>query len=68
MTTAAPVDLAAAGHTVELWPTAAQALGVGRSKAYALVRQGEWPTRVLRLGSRYRVPTAELRRVLGIAP
>ncbi len=59
------VDLAAAGHTMPLCD-AAQHLGIGRSKAYQLVRQGEWPTRVLRLGDRIRIPTAELRRLLGI--
>ncbi len=58
------VDLDHAGHTVDLWPTAALALGIGRTKAYQLVRAGEWPTKVLRLGSRYRVVTADLRRLL----
>lgn len=63
---AAAVNLDAVGHTVELWPTAARALGIGRSKAYELARTGEWPTPVLRLGTRYRVPTAPLRELLGL--
>lgn len=51
---------------VPLWPDAASALGVGRSAAYDLVRRGEWPCRVLRLGRQLRVPTAELMAALGI--
>lgn len=46
--------------------TAARALGLGRSTAYELARRGEFPCRVLRIGSSYRVPTADLLRVLGI--
>jgi excisionase family DNA binding protein len=48
--------------------TAARVLGLGRSTAYDLARRGEFPCRILRLGSSYRVPTAELLRVLGIDP
>ena len=44
--------------------TAATALGIGRTTAYELVRTGRWPTPVLRLGSRIRVPTAALRELL----
>ncbi len=46
--------------------TAARALGLGRSTAYELARRGEFPCRVLHVGSSYRVPTAELLRILGI--
>jgi excisionase family DNA binding protein len=48
--------------------TAARALGLGRSTAYELARRGEFPCRVLRIGSSYRIPTADLLRVLGIEP
>jgi excisionase family DNA binding protein len=48
--------------------TAARALGLGRSTAYELARRNEFPCRVLHVGSSYRVPTAELLRVLGIDP
>ena len=48
--------------------TAARALGLGRSTGYELARRGAFPCRVLRVGSSYRVPTAELLRVLGIDP
>lgn len=40
--------------------TAAAVLGIGRTVAYELVRTGRWPTRVLALGKRRLVPTAEL--------
>ena len=48
--------------------TAARALGLGRSTAYELARRNEFPCRVLHVGSSYRVPTAELLRLLGIDP
>lgn len=48
--------------------TAARALGLGRSTAYELVRRDEFPCRVLRVGSSYRIPMADLLRVLGIDP
>lgn len=46
--------------------TAARALGLGRSTGYELVRRDEFPCRVLHVGNSYRVPTAELLRILGI--
>ena len=49
-------------------PTAARALGIGRTVAYRLVRDGEWPTPVLRLGGTIRVPTAPLLALLGYTP
>jgi excisionase family DNA binding protein len=48
--------------------TAAKALGIGRTTAYQLARSGDLPVPVLRLGVRYRVPTAALLQVLGIEP
>jgi excisionase family DNA binding protein len=48
--------------------TAARALGLGRSTAYELARRNEFPCRVLRIGSTYRIPTADLLRTLGIEP
>jgi hypothetical protein len=52
--------------TVPLWPDAARAIGAGRTAAYEMAQDGTWPTRLLRVGSRYRVPTAELLEILGI--
>lgn len=46
--------------------TANRALGLGRSKGYELAKRGQYPCRVLRLGSSYRVVTAELQALLGL--
>ena len=47
--------------------TAAAVLGIGRTTAYGMVRTGRWPTPVLRLGHRIRVPTAALRELLSLS-
>jgi len=47
-------------------PTAAKALGLSRTAAYELIRTGEWPTPVFRLGRLIRIPTEPLLRLLGI--
>lgn len=47
--------------------TAAGILGIGRTTAYEMVRTGRWPTPVLRLGNRIRVPTAALRQLLSLS-
>jgi hypothetical protein len=44
--------------------TAARALGIGRTTAYALARAGEFPCPVLRVAGSYRVPTAGVLCVL----
>ncbi|MDH6116842.1 hypothetical protein ABH930_000261 [Kitasatospora sp. GAS204A] len=48
--------------------TANRAIGLGRSKGYELARRDAYPCRVLRLGKKYRVITADLLRLLGIDP
>jgi predicted DNA-binding transcriptional regulator AlpA len=58
-----PRVLASAGPTISV-AEAALARGISRGHAYAMVARGEWPTKVLRLGRRVRVPTAALRRLL----
>jgi len=47
--------------------TAAAVFGLGRSAAYELVRTGQWPTPVLRLGRHIRVPTLPLLELVGMA-
>ncbi|MEV0664689.1 DNA-binding protein [Actinomadura luteofluorescens] len=47
--------------------TAGRIVGVGRTKAYQLARSGQFPCRVLRVGHSYRVCTADLLTVLGLA-
>lgn len=46
--------------------TAAKALSIGRTRAFELVRRGQFPVPVLRVGSTYRVPTAPLLKLLGL--
>ncbi|AXK37798.1 integrase [Streptomyces armeniacus] len=48
--------------------TANRALALRRSTGYALARRGEYPVRVLRVGSTYRVSRSELLSYLGIDP
>ena len=60
-------ELLAMPVTVDIG-TAARALGLGRSTGYELARRGEFPCRLLQVGSSYRVPTVELMRLLGIDP
>ncbi|WP_425834254.1 DNA-binding protein [Streptomyces fractus] len=46
--------------------TAARALGISKEKAYQLLRAGEFPVATLRLGHTTRVPSAGLRKALGV--
>jgi hypothetical protein len=61
-------ELLALPAAVPLWPTAARAVNIGRTKAHELARAGEFPVPVLRLGASYRVRTADLLVFLGIEP
>lgn len=45
-------------------PTAAMVFGVSRSHAYELVIRGEFPAKVIKVGSRYRVITESIIRAL----
>jgi hypothetical protein len=45
--------------------TAGAILGIGRSKAYELAKNDEFPVAVLRVGRRYLVPTSALLALLG---
>lgn len=51
---------------VPLWPTAARPFNLGRTIAFRLARRGEFPVEVLKVGGRYQVRTADLRRQLGL--
>ena len=46
-------------------PDAARVLGIGRTLAYRLVREGRWPTPVIRIGRLIKVPVAPLNAYLG---
>ncbi len=50
--------------TVVDLPTAASMLGIGRTMAYQLVRSGEWPTPLIRMGRLIKVPTRPLLKLL----
>lgn len=60
-------ELVALPAVVDLM-TAGRALGIGRTRAFALARRGDFPVPVLRVGVTYRVPTAPLLRLLGLSP
>jgi excisionase family DNA binding protein len=44
--------------------TAAAQLGMGKTAAYAALREGTFPLRVLKIGCRYRVSRSELEAFL----
>jgi hypothetical protein len=48
--------------------TAARALGIGRTKAYQLAQTDQFPCRIIRVGTSYHIPTADLLHILGITP
>ena len=50
--------------TLNVWPETGQILGLSRGAAYQAVERGEIP--VIRVGRRLLVPTAALRRMLGL--
>lgn len=52
--------------TVPLWPDAARAFAMGRSKAYDLANRGEFPCPVLKLGAQYRVTRSAIFAALGV--
>lgn len=60
-------QLRALPATIDL-AVAALALGIGRSAAYELVRTDNWPTPVLHLGHRIKIPTQPLLILLGLSP
>ncbi|MER6633696.1 DNA-binding protein [Streptomyces sp. NPDC000987] len=44
--------------------TGGKAFGMGSTKAYQLARDGQFPCKVVKVGSSYRVVTADMLRVL----
>jgi predicted DNA-binding transcriptional regulator AlpA len=65
MTAMARDELLSLPAVVDL-KTAAHVLGIGRTAAYELVRTGQWPTPVLRVGRLIKVPTAPLLELVGV--
>jgi excisionase family DNA binding protein len=64
-TTATALDLTNLPPTLDL-VDAARLLGVGRTLAYEMVREGTWPSPVIRTRRKIRVPTAPLLELLGV--
>ena len=58
-------DVRNLGLTTDI-ETAGSILGIGRSKAYALAKSGQFPVRVVRVGRSYIVPVAALLELLGV--
>jgi excisionase family DNA binding protein len=56
--------LATAGPTLSV-PEIAKVFGISKDTAYALAARDELGVRVLRLGRSMRIPTADVRRLLG---
>ncbi|MBO2437287.1 helix-turn-helix domain-containing protein [Actinomadura nitritigenes] len=56
-------ELAALPTTTTI-ETAARALGLGRTRAYQLAREDLFPCKVIRIGTTYRVVTADLLRLM----
>ncbi|MGO1991845.1 MAG: helix-turn-helix transcriptional regulator [Corynebacterium sp.] len=48
--------------------TAAAILGVSKSSAYKSVQEGTFPVATIKVGGRIVVPTAPLRKLLGLQP
>jgi hypothetical protein len=47
--------------------SANRAIGIGRTRGYAMAKAGAYPIEVLRVGQAYRCRRADLLRYLGIA-
>jgi hypothetical protein len=58
-------ELLALPATVDI-VTGARAFGIGRTTAYELARADEFPCKILRFGTTYRVITADMLRVLHV--
>ena len=56
------IDAILSQPTISVWPEAGTLLGLGKQASYTAAANGTLP--ILRFGSRLRVPTAALRRML----
>jgi hypothetical protein len=61
------LNLAEESSTTDI-ATAARAFGLGSNLGYDLAARGLFPCRVLKLGRKLRVPTADLLEALGVTP
>jgi len=58
-------EIRALGVTTDV-VTAGAILQIGRTSAYKLAQDGEFPLPVIRAGSQYRVPVAHILQLLGL--
>jgi hypothetical protein len=58
-------DVYELGLTTDL-ETAASILGIGRTKAYQMAGEDDFPVRIIKSGKAYRVPVPALLGVLGV--
>ena len=61
-------ELLALPVSVNAWPEAGRAHGLGRAQTYELIRRGQAPFPTVRVGRRIRVTRADLLRSLGVDP
>lgn len=62
-----PIPLPAEQPTLPLWPDAARALSIrSQPTASRLAKSGKLPIEAIRVGGRYVVRTADLRKLLGL--
>ena len=64
-TSLALADLDALGTSTDV-ETAGRAFMLSRQQAYDLVKSGQFPCPVLRIGTRWVIPTSGIRRALGV--
>ena len=55
-----PLDRRLTGNGLLTVLEAAEVLGIGRTTAYALIREGSWPTPVVRVGLLIKIPASAL--------
>jgi hypothetical protein len=61
-----PEELRGLPVSVDL-ATAGRAFGLGRTRAFELARADDFPCRVIRVGTKYRVPRSAILEALGYA-
>jgi hypothetical protein len=59
-------EMLALPHVIDV-STAADVFEVGRSAAYEIIRSGQWPTPIIRIGRHIRIPTLPLLELVGMA-
>ena len=59
-----PLDRRLTGNGLLTVLEAAEVLGIGRTTAYALIREGSWPTPVVRVGRLIKIPASALNQLI----